>query len=304
MSQLLCIPRRLHFSVLPMGQLEFFCFVSWPAPDDETSPARFAWTIEDEVTGDRLSGHRALTKTEQAASHAAVAAVLPAGWGDSRLHAEIRLGQAGYTGEWPVTLFQQSRVFRLPLVGQVLVLVGHRIGETHRLAVIASQQFAWDLLPLDNNGLALLNGALTESLRAADFYGFGQPVLAPADGRVVVAVDGFPDSESVGVLPADRESYVADLRRAAGNHVVLDHGDGVFSFLAHLRHGSVAVAEGQDVLAGQTIGALGNSGYSSGPHLHLHFMDGPHLLTAAPLPVALAAEGDTFAPQPGNIIAT
>lgn len=42
--------------------------------------------------------------------------------------------------------------------------------------------------------------------------------------------------------------------------------------------------------------------FSSGPHLHLHFMDGPDMLTAAALPIALQAEGSTFAPQAGQII--
>jgi murein DD-endopeptidase MepM/ murein hydrolase activator NlpD len=93
-----------------------------------------------------------------------------------------------------------------------------------------------------------------------------------------------------------------DPRRAAGNHVVMDHGEGVFSCLAHLKAGSVEVAPGHPVVQGQTLGELGSSGNAFGPHLHLHFMDGPDLVEAAPLPVLLTAEGQTQAPQAGQIL--
>ena len=61
---------------------------------------------------------------------------------------------------------------------------------------------------------------------------------------------------------------------------------------------------GDEITAGQIIGELGNSGFSSGPHLHLHFMDGPDLLTASPLPIELDLEGETYAPQAGEIVTT
>jgi murein DD-endopeptidase MepM/ murein hydrolase activator NlpD len=60
----------------------------------------------------------------------------------------------------------------------------------------------------------------------------------------------------------------------AGNHVVVDHGNGEHSVLAHLRLGSVTVEEGDRVETGQRLGACGNSGRSSEPHLPYHLQTG------------------------------
>lgn len=51
-----------------------------------------------------------------------------------------------------------------------------------------------------------------------------------------------------------------------GRYVVIDHGSGVRSLLAHLS--SAAVAPGQAVVAGQLVGRVGATGAATGPHLH------------------------------------
>lgn len=72
----------------------------------------------------------------------------------------------------------------------------------------------------------------------------GTPVTAMASGVVVFA----------GVL---------DIR---GNYVLLDHGWGIYTGYAHFSQ--LAVAAGQTVARGQLLGLSGNTGRSSGPHLH------------------------------------
>jgi murein DD-endopeptidase MepM/ murein hydrolase activator NlpD len=76
----------------------------------------------------------------------------------------------------------------------------------------------------------------------------GTPVLAPADGVVVVATDDFEESPSSGTV------------------VVVDHGDGWSTFYAHLE--SLAVAEDQSVSQSEVIATVGSTGKSTGPHLH------------------------------------
>ncbi len=55
---------------------------------------------------------------------------------------------------------------------------------------------------------------------------------------------------------------------SAGNYVTIDHGNGYTTKYFHLALGSVCVAVGEQVKAGQKIGDMGSTGYSTGAHLH------------------------------------
>ena len=59
-----------------------------------------------------------------------------------------------------------------------------------------------------------------------------------------------------------------DTVRSAGNRVTIDHGDGVVTKYYHLANGSIPVQVGDSVTAGQVIGQMGSTGYSTGAHLH------------------------------------
>ena len=117
-----------------------------------------------------------------------------------------------------------------------------------------------------------------EGARVEDYYCYGQPIVAPAAGRVVWAEDGRPD-QSPGQL---------DPAHPMGNAFVLDLGRGEFAVLAHLQPGSLRFVVGDSVAAGDTLGLCGNSGNTSEPHLHFHLQDGPEPFQAAGLPAALA----------------
>jgi murein DD-endopeptidase MepM/ murein hydrolase activator NlpD/urea transporter len=91
-----------------------------------------------------------------------------------------------------------------------------------------------------------------------DYRCYRLPVLAAADGTVVKVVADVPDN-AVGERNA-REPY--------GNLVLLQHGPGLHSLVAHLAPGSVEVREGQLVRQGARLGRCGSSGRSFVPHLH------------------------------------
>jgi murein DD-endopeptidase len=110
---------------------------------------------------------------------------------------------------------------------------------------------------------------------AANANGFGEDVLAVADGTITIAVDGVPDATPPPI----------SLERGSGNHIALDLGGGRFAFYEHLQQGSVAVTPGQKVTRGQVIARLGSSGSSSiGPHLHFHVSDASATLAAEGMP--------------------
>jgi murein DD-endopeptidase MepM/ murein hydrolase activator NlpD len=122
---------------------------------------------------------------------------------------------------------------------------------------------AVDFMRLDGEG----HGYQGDPKRAESWYGFGDPVLAPADGTVVSVSDVHPD-EPIGEV-GQRPPY--------GNHIVLEIGDRRYAVLAHLRQGSARVNKGERVRAGQQIAAVGDSGRSLWPHLHIHVQGGPAL---------------------------
>lgn len=297
-KELSVIPRRLFLSALPSGERELSCFVLFGG-----QPDRLSWQCRstDATRVDRLNGSRVLSDEERARGRVLVSVILPPALVADSLCVSLGPDEEAARVSWRIETYVQSKAFRLPLTGPVLVLGAHRIGDPHRTAWrIPSQQFAWDLLPLGNDGWRVLAGP-TEQLRAASFAAFGSAVVAPAPGRVARATDGQPDQDAVGVLPSP-ETFRDNPTRAMGNYVVIDHGDGVWSFLGHLRRGSVCVHEGDEVLAGSIVASVGASGSAAGPHLHLHFMDGPDVLGSSPLPVDLDVEGSRYRPQAGELL--
>jgi murein DD-endopeptidase MepM/ murein hydrolase activator NlpD len=127
--------------------------------------------------------------------------------------------------------------------------------------------------------------ARNEGHRNEDYFSWGQPVLAPADGLIVSSRGDVPDNPSPAVIDAKLYEGLPDPRTAyTGNTVVIDHGQGEYSALSHLQKGSVKVEAGQRVRRGQQIGRIGSSGSSDLPHVHYQLMAGPDLFRSDGLP--------------------
>jgi len=135
--------------------------------------------------------------------------------------------------------------------------------------------------------------------RNEDHPSYGEPIVAAAPGEVVIAVDGVPDN-------APRRVNGYDMH---GNYVVLDHGSGVFSLYAHFIPRSLRVKVGEVVAGGQPLGACGNSGHSTRPHLHFQVMDHwlAHRAEAVPVPhltYRRNGENSTARMEKGDVIET
>lgn len=165
--------------------------------------------------------------------------------------------------------YQTKTALRLPFDDEWTVYWGGRTVAQNYHAAHSDQRFAYDIVIVRDGSTHTGDGRSN-----SDYHCFGVPILAPGAGTVVVSRDGLADN-----APGEIESPVP-----AGNHVVIDHGNGEFSFVAHLREGSVRVGEGDHVAQGDTLGLCGNSGRSSEPHLHYHLQTTPEFGAGEGLP--------------------
>jgi murein DD-endopeptidase MepM/ murein hydrolase activator NlpD len=182
------------------------------------------------------------------------------------------------TADVTPVVYQNKVALRLPLAGRVLVWDGHDFLSHHRrwdylFALIRdlgfdsnAARYSYDLVPVDTSG-AMHRGNPRDD---TGYFGFGQPVLAPGSGTVLTVVDDQPDNHQF-----DMAAVKTELMVVYGNRILIDHGNGEISVLAHLKQGSAKVKRGDKVIAGQPIAAIGASGSALFPHLHYQLQNGP-----------------------------
>ncbi len=136
-----------------------------------------------------------------------------------------------------------------------------------------AETFAVDWVKVKND--KIFDG---DGKRVEQYYGFGEDVLAVADGTVASIHDGMADQTPFAfMVPKSRADY-------GGNNLMLEIAPNVFAWYAHLRQGSLTVKVGDAVKAGAPIAKLGNTGPSEGPHLHLGLLDKPDPIAGRSLP--------------------
>lgn len=108
-------------------------------------------------------------------------------------------------------------------------------------------------------GTCEITDGYTKSHQAVDIVGAGYTLqweVAHSDGIVVEAVSDC----NYNTYPQGPNIY--------GNYVKIKHDDGYYTLYAHIKYGTVKVKKGQKVKKGETLGYMGNTGYSNGGHCH------------------------------------
>jgi len=144
-----------------------------------------------------------------------------------------------------------------PLRGKHVVLNGGVSPFTNAHYRVRPQNYALDILGVNAFGARASLFGSSKDLESYVIY--EEPVLSPCDGTISVAVDDFPD-----LTPPER-----DTQNPAGNHVLIECGE-IEVLLAHLKRHSIQVTTGEAVAVGDTLAAVGNSGNTTEPHLHIH----------------------------------
>jgi murein DD-endopeptidase MepM/ murein hydrolase activator NlpD len=252
LGALLLAPPPMQISArsrsLQPGELVVLSIVL-PEPSAQISVRAFDRDVVAYSDGER--GWRALVGIDLDVKPGTYAVTVEAGAGASRMHAsyDLRIVPRAFrtrrltVNEAFVTPppSEQARIDR-----EAALLAG--VWNTPATQRLWTDPFVRPV-PQDANSAfgtrSIFNGKPRNAHGGADFLSpAGTPIQAPNAGRVAVA----------------RSLYFS------GNTVIIDHGLGLFSMLAHLS--AIDVREGDRVTAGQLLGRVGATGRVTGPHLH------------------------------------
>ncbi|MEK7188294.1 MAG: M23 family metallopeptidase [Patescibacteria group bacterium] len=165
--------------------------------------------------------------------------------------------------DFPYNTFTNYETFELA-IGQVIIVPdGIKPAEILWNPIARVRQITPDAGTVTALGIFVwpANGSITQNFvwyhKGVDIANKSTPAVLAADsGQVTLA--GWPDGSGYG------------------NRVIIDHGNGYKTLYAHLSR--VFVTQGQTVNRGDRIGQMGNTGRSTGPHLHFEVIkDGVHI---------------------------
>ena len=183
--------------------------------------------------------------------------------------------------------------YHLPLKGTWVAAAAPSLISHHRWAGI--QEFAFDFVQIGANGKTYKG----EGSKLSDYYAYGAPIYSIGDGKVVSVKDDAGESDQNLKQPDEtNEEYLTRLaiyqqellskgfENVLGNHIIIEHEGGEYSYYLHLKKGSLKVQPGDLVSRGEQIAELGHSGNSTEPHLHFHLTDGPDMSYSRSIPVS------------------
>ncbi len=167
--------------------------------------------------------------------------------------------------------YTAKRLLILPVRGPHLIWDGHDIYSHHRrfdyvLPMIHDfnfrsnvSRYAYDLVKVNENGETHTG----DPAKNENWFGFGTPIYAAGEGKVVAVRDSHPDNRHM-----DMKSLKTDHLEMFGNYVVIEQGTGEYALYGHIHQGSAKVKVGDQVRQGQQIAEMGTAGSSIFPHLH------------------------------------
>lgn len=161
--------------------------------------------------------------------------------------------------------------------------VGVRGGKPDPDAVYELPFLKGQRFPVTQTSFAETHTRVDGTTYAVDFgMPVGTTVCAARDGIVIALRE---DSDCGGEqLPEYKNS---------ANYLIVKHSDGTYGEYDHIKKDGVLVQLGDNVRAGQKIALSGNTGYSSGPHLHfnVYYVDDKYQKQS--VPIAFATDGGT-----------
>jgi hypothetical protein len=154
--------------------------------------------------------------------------------------------------------YKDQARFRLPFAGQWMVYQGGRSFIQNAYLGVEEERYTMDFVLLKDGRPFSGDGTKNDQ-----YYCFGQPVLAPADGTVVLVRNTF----------ADNEPGKATQEQGTGNEVIIAHGNNEYSLLSALKQNSIRLKRGDKVKQGDPVAACGNSGASPAPHIQFRLQN-------------------------------
>lgn len=118
------------------------------------------------------------------------------------------------------------------------------------------------IMPVESGRITSFFGARTAPTLGASSNHKGIDIAVPVGTPVMAALDGIVTTSSYS--------------SASGNYIIIDHGSGIETVYKHLSESMLPMS--RKVTKGQVIGLSGNTGLSTGPHLHFEILqDGVHV---------------------------
>jgi urea transporter/murein DD-endopeptidase MepM/ murein hydrolase activator NlpD len=145
----------------------------------------------------------------------------------------------------------------LPFWGDWLVSQGYHGNITH----LGDWGNALDFMIIDSQNRSYHEPGIVKE----DFYCFNKPILAPLDGYIYDIVNNIEDND-ISTINTEKNW---------GNAIIINHANGLFSQLNHIKKDSFKVSVGDYVTKGTIIAACGNSGRSPEPHIHFQIQTTP-----------------------------